>query len=65
MPCGRVLQTVGAHYLGQKFANAFNIKFKGRDGGDHAPHLTCYGISTRLLAATLAIHGDDKGMNLN
>ena len=26
MPCGRVLQAVGAHYLGQKFARVFDIK---------------------------------------
>jgi hypothetical protein len=28
MPCGRVLQTIGAHFLGQKFAKVFDIKFR-------------------------------------
>lgn len=27
MPCGRVLQTAGIHYLGQKFAKVFDITF--------------------------------------
>jgi prolyl-tRNA synthetase len=30
MPCGKVLQTVGAHYLGQKFAKVFNIEFANK-----------------------------------
>ena len=27
MPCGRVLQTAGIHFLGQKFAKVFDIVF--------------------------------------
>lgn len=30
MPSGKVLQIVGAHYLGQKFAKVFDIKFLNR-----------------------------------
>lgn len=64
MPCGKVLQTVGAHYLGQKFSKAFDIKFLDKDNKTDLAHLTCYGISTRLLAALLSLHGDDNGLVL-
>mmetsp|Transcript_22257 Transcript_22257/g.62528 ORF Transcript_22257/g.62528 Transcript_22257/m.62528 type:complete len:546 (-) Transcript_22257:370-2007(-) len=62
MPSGRVLQTVGAHYLGQKFAKSFDIKFLNDKKEHEFVYMTCYGVSTRLTAATLSIHGDDKGL---
>ena len=57
MPCGRVLQTIGAHYLGQHFSKVFDIKV-----GDEFSYMTCIGVSTRALAAILSAHGDDKGL---
>lgn len=59
MPCGRVLQTVGAHYLGQHFSKVFDIKVN-----DVNSYMTCIGVSTRVLAAVLSTHGDDKGLIL-
>jgi prolyl-tRNA synthetase len=59
MPCGRVLQTIGAHYLGQHFSSVFNISFNGENA-----YMTCTGVSTRALAAVLSAHGDDKGLIL-
>eukprot|EP00698_Gefionella_okellyi_P003087 TRINITY_DN1289_c0_g1_i4.p2 TRINITY_DN1289_c0_g1~~TRINITY_DN1289_c0_g1_i4.p2 ORF type:complete len:550 (+),score=99.71 TRINITY_DN1289_c0_g1_i4:31-1680(+) len=64
MPCGRVLQTVGAHYLGQKFAKVFDIKFLNKQQKDELGYMTCYGVSTRILAAVLATHGDNRGLVL-
>ncbi|KAJ4456699.1 putative Proline--tRNA ligase [Paratrimastix pyriformis] len=64
MPCGRVLQAVGAHYLGQKFARVFDIKFLNKENAWEYAYMTCFGISTRILAAALAIHGDQKGLVL-
>ncbi|KAL0236955.1 hypothetical protein PCE1_000352 [Barthelona sp. PCE] len=64
MPCGRVLQTVGAHYLGQKFAKMCDIKFLDKQQKVAYPWMTCYGISTRVLAACLALNGDARGMVL-
>ncbi|KAG9397118.1 Proline-tRNA ligase class IIa [Carpediemonas membranifera] len=64
MPCGRVLQTVGAHNLGQKFAKVFDIKYQTEDNREEYAHMTCYGISTRVMAACLSIHGDDRGLVL-
>ena len=57
MPCGRVLQTIGAHYLGQHFSKVFDIKV-----GNEYSYMTCIGVSTRALAATLSAHGDDRGL---
>jgi prolyl-tRNA synthetase len=57
MPCGRVLQTVGAHYLGQHFSKVFDIGVNGENS-----YMTCIGVSTRALAAVLSMHGDDKGL---
>jgi prolyl-tRNA synthetase len=62
MPSGRVLQTVGAHYLGQKFARSFDIKFLNDKNKHEFVHMACYGVSTRLSAASLSIHGDDRGL---
>ncbi|GKT29756.1 Proline-tRNA ligase, class IIa, archaeal-type like protein [Aduncisulcus paluster] len=64
MPCGCVLQTVGAHYLGQKFAKACDIKYLDEKNEFQHVWMTCYGVSTRLIAATLAVHGDDTGFIL-
>ena len=62
MPCGKVLQTVGAHYLGQTFAKVFDINFMNKQAKPELAYMTCYGVSTRLLAATVAAHGDKKGL---
>jgi prolyl-tRNA synthetase len=62
MPSGRVLQTVGAHYLGQKFAKSFDIKFLNEKNKHEFVYMACYGVSTRLSAASLSLHGDDKGL---
>jgi prolyl-tRNA synthetase len=59
MPCGRVLQTIGAHYLGQHFSRVFDITVDGENS-----YMTCIGVSTRPLAAVLSIHGDDRGLVL-
>ena len=57
MPCGRVLQAISAHYLGQHFSKVFNIQVDGVNS-----YMTCIGVSTRALAAVLSLHGDDKGL---
>ena len=63
-PPGKVLQCVGAHYLGQGFAKAFNIKFLNDKNEFEHGYMTCYGVSTRLLACCLSTHGDNKGLVL-
>jgi len=62
MPDGKVLQIAGIHNLGQNFSKIFGITYEDIDGENKFVHQTCYGVSTRLLAATLSIHGDDGGL---
>ncbi len=64
MPDGKALQSGTSHNLGQGFAKAFNIKFRGRDEKEHYPWQSSWGFSTRLLGALIMTHGDDKGLVL-
>jgi len=65
LPDGKILQLPSTHYLGQNFAKAFDIKFKDEDGKEKYVYQTCYGPATsRILAAFISIHGDDRGLVL-
>ncbi|MCS7097836.1 MAG: proline--tRNA ligase [Candidatus Methanomethyliaceae archaeon] len=64
MPDGKVLQIGTVHFLGQGFARAFDIKYMNAEGNYEYVWQTCYGISERVIAALLAIHGDDHGLVL-
>ena len=65
MPDGRVLQISSTHDLGQRFAKAFGITFMDKNGKEKYVWQTCYGPGVwRILAALVAIHGDDKGLVL-
>ena len=63
-PDGRTLQIGTVHNLGQNFSKAFEITFEARDGGREFVWQTCYGISERVVAAVMALHGDDHGLIL-
>ena len=63
-PDGRVLQIGTIHNLGQNFSKAFDITFEKRDGSRDYIWQTCYGISERVIAAVVAVHGDDHGLVL-
>ncbi len=58
---GRVIQIGTVHNLGQNFARAFGIRFLDRDGEEKLAWQTSWGISTRLIGAAIAVHGDDRG----
>lgn len=64
LPNNKVLQIGTTHHLGQNFAKSFDVKFLDKDGETKFCHQTSYGISTRLIAGILAIHGDDQGLIL-
>lgn len=64
LPSGKVLQSVGAHYLGQIFSKSFEISFLNDQNKKENAFMTCYGVSTRMLACVLASHGDEKGLIL-
>ncbi len=62
MPDGRSLQCGTSHNLGQNFAKSFNINFLGKDEKIHVPWQNSWGISTRLIGATVMMHSDDRGL---
>ncbi len=64
MPDGKALQCGTSHNLGQGFAKAFGISFKSREMKEEVPWQSSWGISTRLIGATVMMHSDDKGLVL-
>lgn len=61
---GKSLQAGTSHYLGQNFANAFEIKYLDKDGQLKHPYQTSWGVSTRLIGALIMAHGDQRGLKL-
>ncbi|MCE4613253.1 MAG: proline--tRNA ligase [Desulfurococcales archaeon] len=61
MPDGRVLQIGTAHNLGQNFTKAFDFRIQLADESLDYLWQTSYGISDRVIATLIAIHGDDRG----
>jgi prolyl-tRNA synthetase len=64
MPDGKALQMGTSHHLGQKFSIPFQIKYLGKDEKEHFAWTTSWGMSWRLIGATILIHGDDRGLIL-
>ena len=64
MPDGKALQCGTTHYFGNCFAKAFGIQFQTKEGKLENPYQTSWGVSTRLIGATIMVHGDDNGLVL-
>lgn len=64
MPEGRALQIGTVHNLGQNFSKAFEVEFQKPDRTRDYVYTTSYGISERVVAALISIHGDDHGLVL-
>ncbi|MFX0090076.1 MAG: proline--tRNA ligase, partial [Candidatus Hodarchaeota archaeon] len=65
MPDGKVNQLSSTHDLGMNFAKVFNVEFVNEEGKLEYAWQTCYGPGIwRIMAALIAIHGDDKGLVL-
>ncbi|GBC68461.1 Proline--tRNA ligase [archaeon HR01] len=64
-PDGRVNQVGTVHNLGKNFSKVFEIEFESKDGKRENPYQLCYGFGySRVLAAIIAQHGDDRGLVL-
>jgi len=61
---GKALQNGTSHYLGTNFAKAFGIQFSDDTGRLQLCHTTSWGMTTRMIGATIMTHGDDKGLVL-
>jgi prolyl-tRNA synthetase len=64
MQDGKALQMGTSHLLSQDFAKAFEILFQDQEGKQTHPWLTSWGATTRLVGATVMVHGDEKGLVL-
>jgi prolyl-tRNA synthetase len=61
-PDMKTLQIGTIHNLGQNFAKVYDLKFETPDGKHDFVYQTCYGISERVIAAVMMVHGDDHGL---
>lgn len=64
MQDGKALQMGTSHHISQNFAKAFGMQFQDRDGKLSYPHLTSWGVTTRMIGAIIMVHGDQKGLIL-
>ncbi|MCS7098828.1 MAG: proline--tRNA ligase [Sulfolobales archaeon] len=64
MPDGRTLQIGTVHNLGRSFTIAFNVWIHMPDGTMDYGWQTSYGISERVVASLLSVHGDSTGLRL-
>jgi prolyl-tRNA synthetase len=58
----KALQAGTSHFLGQKFAKAFDVTYQTAEGSIDHVWATSWGVSTRLIGALIMTHSDDKGL---
>ena len=61
---GKALQAGTSHFLGQNFAQAFEVKYLDQTGVQQHCWTTSWGLSTRFIGAIIMVHGDDQGLVL-
>nr|WP_314375909.1 proline--tRNA ligase [uncultured Granulicatella sp.] len=64
MKDGKAVQAGTSHYMGTKFAEAFDIKYLTKENEHVYAHTTSWGVSTRLIGSLIMTHGDEKGLVL-
>ena len=60
----KALQFCTSHFLGQNFAQAFEVKYLDRNGQLQHCWTTSWGLSTRVIGGIIMVHGDDQGLVL-
>src|SRR4030081_1452171 len=61
---GKALQSGTSHFLGQNFAQAFEVRYLDQSGQLQHCWTTSWGLSTRVIGAIIMVHGDDQGLVL-
>ena len=61
---GVALQAGTSHYFGQKFAEAYDVKFMNKDNKEEYAYQTSWGTTTRMIGALIMVHSDDYGLVL-
>ncbi len=64
MPSGRTLQIGTIHQYGTNFSKNYGVEYADDNGDHHFVSQTTFGMSERLLAAVIGVHGDDRGLIL-
>lgn len=60
----KAVQAGTSHYMGTKFAEAFDVKFLNQENEHVYAYTTSWGVSTRLIGALIMTHSDDQGLVL-
>ena len=60
----KALQFCTSHFLGQNFAQAFEVKYLDQGGVLQHCWTTSWGLSTRVIGGIIMVHGDDQGLVL-
>jgi prolyl-tRNA synthetase len=60
----KALQCGTSHFLGQNFAQAYDVTFLNKDGEQDYVWGTSWGFSSRMVGGTIMTHGDDSGLRL-
>ena len=61
---GVALQSGTSHYFGQKFAEAYNVKFTNKENKEEFAYQTSWGTTTRMIGGLIMVHSDDYGLVL-
>ena len=61
---GVCLQAGTSHYFGQKFAEAYDVKFLNKENKEEYVYQTSWGTTTRMIGGLIMVHSDDKGLVL-
>src|SRR3954453_12409487 len=61
---GKALQSGTSHNLGDHFAKAYNVVFLDESNQRQYAWTTSWGMSTRIVGATVMVHGDQQGLIL-
>lgn len=64
MQDGKAVQAGTSHYMGTKFAEAFDIRYLNTENEHVHAYTTSWGVSTRLIGAMIMTHSDDQGLVL-
>jgi prolyl-tRNA synthetase len=64
MQDGKALQCGTSHFLGQNFAQAYDVTYLGPDGELEHVWGTSWGASWRLIGGLIMMHGDGRGLRL-
>ena len=61
---GVALQAGTSHYFGQKFSEAYDVKFLNKENKQEFVYQTSWGTTTRMIGGLIMVHSDNKGLVL-